>query len=97
MSEVSPDASDAPQKAVQPVSSAVQSETPAVVQSNQVPVDGDQLPFAAIIYGMAASALFVVGVVYILRGVWFSGVFIFLVAGCFLGFALYSLKNSGNR
>jgi len=50
------------------------------------------LPNASIIYGVAASALFVFGLYFLLTGRWFTGALICIVGGCFLGFALYFLK-----
>ena len=51
-----------------------------------------KLPNASLIYGMAASGLFVVAVYFLFTGMWFTGGLVFLPAMCFLGFALYFLK-----
>ena len=49
------------------------------------------LPNASIIYGVAASALFVIGLYFLLFGHrWIAGLLVMLPAGCFLGFALHS-------
>lgn len=53
------------------------------------------LPNASIIYGVAASALFVIGLYFLLfEHRWIAGLLVMLPAGCFLGFALHFLKHS---
>jgi hypothetical protein len=53
------------------------------------------LPNASVIYGVAASALFVIGLYFLLfEHRWIAGGLVMLPAGCFLGFALHFLKHS---
>lgn len=54
----------------------------------------DKLPNASVVYGMAASALFVVAVYFLFTGMWFTGMLVLLPAACFLGFALHFLRHS---
>ena len=51
-----------------------------------------QLSNASVIYGMAASALFVIGLYFLFTGAWFTGFLVFLPGICFLGFALQLMK-----
>jgi hypothetical protein len=50
------------------------------------------LPNASIVYGGAASALFVIALYFALIGRWVTGGLVLLLAGCFLGYALHFLK-----
>jgi len=50
------------------------------------------VPNASLIYGAAASALFVIALCFVFRGRWITGFLIMLPAGCFLGYALHFLK-----
>jgi hypothetical protein len=50
------------------------------------------LPPASVIYGIAASGLFVIALYFLLTGRWFTGALILLPASCFLGFALHFLR-----
>ncbi len=50
------------------------------------------LPSASVIYGVAASGLFVIALYFLLTGRWFTGALVLLPASCFLGFALHFLK-----
>lgn len=53
------------------------------------------LPNASVIYGIAASALFVIGFYFLLfEHRWVAGLLVMLPAGCFLGFALHFMKHS---
>ncbi|MFY9288026.1 MAG: hypothetical protein WAO98_05945 [Alphaproteobacteria bacterium] len=87
------------QKIILPVPSGQKNQTlPTVLKSRpiaspQQQTAPDKLPGASIIYGMAASALFVVALYFLLSGLWFTGFLVLLPAGCFLGFALYFLKS----
>ncbi len=71
---------------------------PMNVPTGQLPVmpraaaPQDQLPIASVIYGMAASGLFVLALYFLLTGLWFTGLLVLLPAGCFLGFALFFIK-----
>ncbi len=51
------------------------------------------LPNASIIYGIAASVLFVIAVFSFLSGAWITGLLIFLPLGCFVGFAVHFIKH----
>jgi hypothetical protein len=51
-----------------------------------------KLPNASLIYGVAASALFVVALYFMFTGLWFTGLLVLLPGLCFLGFALHFLK-----
>jgi hypothetical protein len=52
------------------------------------------LPNASIIYGIAASALFVIGLYFLFfTHRWVTGLLIMLPAACFLGFALHFVKH----
>lgn len=50
------------------------------------------LPAASVVYAVAASALFVISIYFLLTGRWFTGGLVLLPATCFLGFALHFLK-----
>jgi hypothetical protein len=52
----------------------------------------DSLPNASVIYGIAASTLFVLAIYFLVTGVWVKGLLILLPAACLLGFAVYFLK-----
>jgi hypothetical protein len=52
------------------------------------------LPNASVIYGVAASVLFVIGLYFLLfTNRWVAGLLVMLPAGCFLGFALHFIKH----
>ncbi len=51
------------------------------------------LPNAAIIYAVAASAIFAVGILTIIGGHWISGLIILATAACLFGYALVYMKN----
>ncbi len=51
-----------------------------------------QLPPASIIYGIAARALFVMGLYFLFTGRWFTGFLVILPAVALLGFAMHFLK-----
>ena len=57
------------------------------------PTEPARLPNASVIYGIAASILFVFVLLYFFRGMWFTAFLLLLPAVCFLGFALHFLKN----
>ena len=70
---------------------------PSQIQNNRplVPVPGELIrgvPNASVIYGMAASALFVIALYFVFNGKWITGGLVLLPAGCFLGYALHFLK-----
>ncbi len=56
------------------------------------PVPHATLPAASVVYGIAASGLFVVALYFLLTGRWFTGGLVLLPAVCFLGFAVQFLK-----
>jgi hypothetical protein len=62
------------------------------VATSQTSPQPASLPQASIIYAIAASALFVIAVYFLLTGRWFTCFLIMLPAFCFLGFALYYVK-----
>jgi hypothetical protein len=87
------------QKITSTVASASKDRNLPVLRREQLPGspgssvnEPPPLPNASVIYGVAASALFVFGLYFIFSGRWFTGLLICLPAGCFLGFALYFLK-----
>lgn len=51
------------------------------------------LPNASIIYGMAASALFVIALCFLISGRWGTAILVALPAISFLGFALYFMRH----
>jgi hypothetical protein len=85
------------QKILPPAPAAKSRNLPVKARSGQVmsslPVaPPDKLPNASVIYGVAASALLVIALYFLFKGVWFTGVLVLLPAACFLGFALQFLK-----
>ncbi len=52
-----------------------------------------KLPNASVVYGVAASVLIVVALVFLMRGHWFTALIIMLPAVGFLGFALHFIKH----
>jgi hypothetical protein len=62
----------------------------SLAQRNSRPPD--TLPSASIIYGIAASTLFVLAVYFLLIGATVKGLLILLPAACLLGFAVHFLK-----
>lgn len=50
------------------------------------------LPNASAIYGVAASILFVVALYFLFTARWVTALLLFLLSGCFLGFALHFMK-----
>jgi hypothetical protein len=64
-----------------------------VTSPNPVPiVASGQLPNAALIYGIAAAALFAVALYFLFTGRWLTALLVSLPAGCFLGYALHFIK-----
>jgi hypothetical protein len=51
------------------------------------------LPPAAIIYGMAAGALFALALYFLFAGLWVNGLLTLLPAGCFLAYAMHFIKH----
>jgi len=52
------------------------------------------LPNASIVYGIAASALFIIALYFMFfRGAWITGFLVLLPAAGFLGFALHFIKH----
>lgn len=66
---------------------------PAKVAKTYTATEPVKLPNASIIYGIAASVLFVMAFLSFFRGAWFTAFLILLPAFCFLGFALYFLRH----
>jgi hypothetical protein len=58
-------------------------------------VAANGLPAPSVIYGIAASILFVIAIYFLFTGLWFTGFLTLLPAACFLGFALHFLKLQG--
>jgi hypothetical protein len=71
---------------------------PAVRQGQSLrplqPLSGQpaRVPPASIIYGVAASALFVMGIYFLFTGRWVTGLLVALPAAALLGFAMHFLK-----
>jgi hypothetical protein len=53
-----------------------------------------QMPNASIIYGIAASVLFIVAIYFLFSRMWFTGLLVCLPASCFLGFCLHFMRHS---
>ena len=60
---------------------------------NYVPAEPAQLPNASIIYGIAASILLVIAILFLFRGMWGTFLVVLLPAFCFLGLAIHFLKH----
>ena len=71
--------------------SAYRADPPPVYASQRM-VKG--LPNATVVYGVAASALFVVAIYSLLTGAWFNALLVLFVAACLMGYALYFLRNN---
>src|ERR1700735_95877 len=66
-------------------------QKPLMMPGGRPPPSG--LPNASLIYGIAASVLFVVGIYLMLFGhKLFGGFLVILLAACFMGFALHFIK-----
>jgi len=60
--------------------------------SSSTPPHG-KLPNASVVYGVAAAALIVIALAFLMRGHWFTALIIMLPAAGFLGFALHFIKH----
>jgi hypothetical protein len=88
------------QKFIPPAPPAASSRNlPSMARQNPPPagfvrgmVEG--IPNASLIYGLAASALFVIALYFVLTGHWITGLLVLMPAACFLGYALHFLKFS---
>ena len=60
--------------------------------ARKTPASGGELPNASLIYGVAAAALFAIGLFFLVQGRWVSGLLLLLPAGCCVGYALHYLK-----
>jgi hypothetical protein len=89
------------QKIITSVSGVPQLRTglPVKTNPNRLPTRGmplknkKALPNAAVIYGTAASVLFMVSLFSIISGSWVSGLLVLLPAAGFLGFAMHFIKH----
>jgi hypothetical protein len=54
------------------------------------------LPPAAIVYGMAAGALFALALYFLFDGLWVNGLLTLLPAACFLAYAMHFIKHMGS-
>ena len=86
------------EKIIPPAPSARGRNLPANVRPGRPPAPmaqapHGQLPNASLIYGLAASALFAIALVFLLRGHWFTALLVLLPAAGFLGFALHFVKH----
>ena len=68
------------------------SQLPAGAKRRRGRPGAEPLPNASLIYGLASSIMLVFGVYFIFRGLWFTGLLICLLAGCFLGLALHYMR-----
>lgn len=53
----------------------------------------DKIPNAALIYGVASAALFVISLYHFFTAAWFNGFLVFVLAAAFLGYALHFIQN----
>ncbi|MDX2027621.1 MAG: hypothetical protein SFW62_03180 [Alphaproteobacteria bacterium] len=86
------------QKILPPSTASSGRNLPAAVRSGQLPAQNakntppETLPSASVIYGVAASLLGVVALYLLFSGRWVTALLVFLLAACFLGYALHFLK-----
>lgn len=73
---------------------SVSGKSPPLVARTFSKERNEKLPNATVVYGVAASALFVIALCYLVKGHWITGLFVMFPAACFLGFALYFLKHA---
>jgi hypothetical protein len=71
---------------------------PANYGQNRLPTGrlppNQQMPNASIVYGIAASLLFVLSIYFLFSRMWFNSLLVLLPAACFLGFSMYFMKHS---
>lgn len=67
-----------------------------VVQAVRKAVEGreENIPNAALIYGVAAAILFTIALYYLFTGLWLTGVLVLVLAVALFGYALVFLRYS---